>query len=483
MGIQIIIRNANQCQLEGDIKLLGKLYTKFSYKHHNAWFILQKTRTKWDGYVRYISKTGFFKIGLLGMVYEEACKLSKDVTITDKRPSLGVKPKISPTLGNLTLRPDQINTLKKILNNKVGGIPFLICSANLAVGFGKSLLFCSIHKAFQSKLNTVLLLNDSDLFNQFKTELPKLLPEETITFIQGNKVEKWTKFNVAMVQSLYKNLDTYQRQLESIQICLIDESDVIDNNTFKAVLMHLYNTSVRIGLSGTLYKGKLKKHLIPNMNIRSFIGDVADEVKLADQMKKGTSTKTIIKSITLNYPVKPSLSYEEEYRSVIIENPLAYEVVLQRINYNLKYDRLPMLIATKFIDHTDKMEAFLKKHLPYLTVKGVHHKTPNRSSVLDEFREGKIDILIATTIISRGKNIPLLQYTCNASSMDAEERTIQLVGRSVRLHHSKSKAVIDDLIFPGKYLTRHGNHRRNYYLRENLKVIKVPRKAKKPKNK
>ena len=45
--------------------------------------------------------------------------------------------------------------------------------------------------------------------------------------------------------------------------------------------------------------GKLKKHLIPNMNIRSFIGDVADEVKLADQMKKGTSTKTIIKSYIL----------------------------------------------------------------------------------------------------------------------------------------------------------------------------------------
>lgn len=38
---------------------------------------------------------------------------------------------------------------------------------------------------------------------------------------------------------------------------------------------------------------------------------------------------------------------------------------------------------------------------------------------------------------------------------------------------NKKKAYLDDLQFPGNYLKRHGNHRRMYYQKEKLKVIKV----------
>lgn len=481
--IQIIIKNSNQCQLEGEQAVLKKLFEQFRYKHHNAWHILAHTNTKWDGYVKYISNYGVFRIGLLGKVYEAAKAITDNVKIIDKRRSIGIVPELPKRLGDLTLRPEQTKALKSILNNRVAGVPFIVCCANLAVNFGKSLLFCAIHKAYKSKLKTILLLNDSDLFNQFQRELPPLLPDETITFIRGGKVDKWTNFNVAMVPSLNQNLDTYANNLASMDITLIDEADTIDNKTYKTVIEHLHQTLIRVGLSGTLYKGKLKKDQIPHMNIRCFIGDVVEEVMLVDQMKKGRSTPIVVKSIKLDYPVEQYPTYEAEYQAVVVESKQAYRAILDRIKYNLAYGRTPMLIATKFIDHTDKLEKYLTKHLPKLKVRGVHHKTQDRTKVIEAFRLGEIDILVATTIISRGKNIPLVKYTCNAASMDAEEKTIQLVGRSVRKHQSKTKAIIDDLIFPGKYLTKHGNHRKNYYLRENLHVINIPRKPKKRKNK
>lgn len=115
----------------------------------------------------------------------------------------------------------------------------------------------------------------------------------------------------------------------------------------------------------------------------------------------------------------------------------------------------------------------------------IHHKTPNRDNILNNMRNGELDILISTTIISRGKNIPTLQYIQNTASINSNERIIQILGRLVRQHDSKKKAYFDDLIFPGKYLLRHGNHRKNYFKKENLKVISIghPTGKQLPKNK
>ena len=82
-------------------------------------------------------------------------------------------------------------------------------------------------------------------------------------------------------------------------------------------------------------------------------------------------------------------------------------------------------------------------------------------------------MLIATTIISRGQNFPELKYLQNTASMDSNEKSIQILGRLARTHMNKKKAYLDDLQFPGHYLKRHGNHRKTYYQKENLKVIKV----------
>ena len=92
----------------------------------------------------------------------------------------------SQVLGDKEIREVQKEALEKIVYNKVGDTPFLICASDLAVNFGKTLVFCGLHQAFKRKLKTVLLLNSADLFKQFKKEIPELLPGEKVAFIQGS---------------------------------------------------------------------------------------------------------------------------------------------------------------------------------------------------------------------------------------------------------------------------------------------------------
>lgn len=480
--VTIEIKNGNICQLDGDRKALMKLCDLFRVKHPNAWHILmyQKGKTRWDGFIKYISDAGRFRIGLLPKVYEEATKMGQRVKIIDERAKLP-EPVIPDTLGDKTLYPRQKQALEKILFHKIGGIPFHVCAGDLAVGFGKSLLFSAIHKAYNNKLKTILLLNDSDLFNQFKREIPPMLPGIDVRFIQGAKAE-FGDFNVAMVQSISRNLKKYQWELAKIEICLIDEADIIDNKTYKGVIEHLYNTRVRVGLSGTLYMSKLKKDQVHNLNIMSFIGDKVDTVKLIDQMKAGRATPVVVKMIDTNLEDKGQINYPDEYAATITNNEEAYCESFDRALYNAKYHRFPMLIVTKFIDHCEQLYEFYQERSKSLGLKWniafVHHETKDRNRILEDFRLGKIDVLIATTIISRGKNFPALRYLQNTASMDSNEKAIQILGRLVRQSEGKDKAYLDDLMFPGHYLTRHAKHRKAYYKKEKLKVLVVPSKVK-----
>lgn len=473
--ITITIKNCNVCELSGPAKFTNRLYNIFRIKHPDAWHIQMYSRVNnWDGYVKYISDYGQFGIGLLNKVYQECIKTGQKVKIIDQRPKLGITPEVPNQLGDKLLREVQKKALEKILFNKVGDTPFIICASDLAVNFGKTLIFCGLHEAFKRKLKTVLLLNSSDLFNQFKTEIPQLLPGEDIAFIQGSKCNNWGNFNVCMVQSLSANIKKYQKFLSEVDMVLIDEADVIDNKTYKTVIQHLYNSRIRVGLSGTIYMSQLKKKLVHNMNIMSFIGDKVNEVKLAEMVKKGYSTPIVCKMIYAPFKYSGNDDYPTEYKEVITNNVKAYELSLRRTKFNLRYNRLPMLIVCKFIDHCEKLYKYYTKHLgDKYTIQYVHHNTKGRDEILRQFRNGEIDILIATTIISRGQNFPKLKYLQNTASMDSNEKSLQILGRLARTHMSKKKAYLDDLVFPGNYLKRHGNHRKNYYLKEKLKVIKI----------
>ena len=478
----IIIKNGNICELDIPLKYANKLYKEFAIRHPNAFYL--RTRVKgmanWDGTVKFISKTGQFKIGLLPEVYEACKRLGlKKIEIHDMRKPVPRIEHVQHHVGNYKLRPEQIKAVKSIVYNKVGDIPFHIGVLDYTVNAGKSLIMAALYLSFKKQLRTLLITNDSDWLQQAKMEFQSYLPHEQITFIQGKVQGHWNQFSIGMVQSLARNIRYYQSELSQIDMVLVDEADQASSKTYQSVLTHLFNARVRIGLSGTIYMSKLAKDKLKNMTLESFFGKVIAQFKLKDSIKKGYSTKTIVKSIEPKryYGNWQSIQvdYQSIYEDTILENPKALAAVYDRLKFNLSYGRIPALVVCKFVKHAENIYKFLKDKLTDYRLACVHVNTTDkqRRQIMSDFREGKIDILVSTTIIARGKNFPLLKYMLNAASMDAKEKTIQFLGRLVRTNKSKSKAYLDDLIYPGDYLRRHGYHRRKYYKEQGLKVLVI----------
>ena len=480
--VKIYIKNCNLCEMNLSAKEGLKLYEAFSIRHPSA-FYLRRQIKNWDGIVHFISKGAQFKIGLLQSVINKCEEFGFKHQVIDLRRSLDVPKKPINHIGEYKLRPEQIKAVSSILYNKIDNIPFHIGVIDYTVNAGKSLIMAALYLSFKRKLKTLLITNDSDWLNQSKDEFPKYLPGEKISFIQGSKVFNWENFSIGMIQSISRNIKRYQRELTQIDMVLVDEADLAGSKQYQSVLTHLYNTQVRIGLSGTIYMSKLCKDRLKNMNLKSFFGEVLAGFTLKESIKKGYSTNTVVKIIN----TKPwfgnweseECSYTEIYKDTITQNKTSFKVVLDRLNYNIKYGRIPALVVCKYIEHCENIYNFLKDALEEnYGIAYVHVNTPAkaRRQIMKDFREGRIDILVSTTIIARGKNFPLLRYMINAADMDSQEKNIQFLGRLVRTHKEKDKAYLDDIWYPGHYLDRHGRHRKVYYQKQNLKVIILGKK-------
>lgn len=477
---QIIIQNCNQCNLDIPLKEAQQLYKKYQIRHPNAFFLRSKIKD-WDGMVKFITKNGTFKIGLLPSVLASCRELGINPKVVDLRKPVPIVSKPVTSIGKYKLRPEQITAVSSVINNRIGGKPFHIGVLDYTVNAGKSLIMAAIYYSFKEKLKTLLITNDSDWLQQSKEEFKQYLPGEDITFVQGSNVKNWSNFSIGMVQSISRNIKKYQPELAKIDMVLVDEADLAGNKSYQQVLTHLYNTRVRIGLSGTIYMSKYAKDRLKIMNLRSFFGDTLSEFRLKDSIKKGYSTQTIVKMVPVD-PYYPSgwesgkTDYKEIYDDTITNNKYALDSVLDRLRYNMKYGRLPALVVCKFVQHCENIYKYIKDDLDSsLNIAYVHVNTKDkeRKQIMEDFRNGKIDILVSTTLIARGKNFPLLKLLINAASMDSQEKSIQFLGRLVRTHKSKSRVYLDDLQYFGDYLTRHGNHRRMYYQREKLKVIQL----------
>lgn len=479
--MKIIIRNCNVAELDIPLKYATKLYNEFAIRHPNAFYLRTRQRgmQNWDGKIKYITKTGQFKIGLLPSVYKRCIELGIKPIIVDMRQSLPKVSKVVTQIGKYKLRPEQEKAVKAILSNKLGETPFQIGVLDYTVNAGKTLIMSALYLSYKKQLKTLLITNDSDWLNQARDEFKQYLPGEDITFVQG-KVLNWNNFTIGMVQSISRNMRYYQNELAKIDMVLIDEADQGSSKQYQNVITRLFNTRVRIGLSGTIYMSKLAKDKVKNMNLRCFFGDVLAEFKLKDSIKKGYSTKTIVKTVEgkpwFGNWESDCMSYNEIYDDSITNNKIAWTMALDRLKWNLNQGRYPALVVCKHIAHCGNLYEFFKERLDNThNIAYVHVNTPTklRQQIMKDFREGKIDILVSTTIIARGKNFPKLRYLLNTASMDSQEKSIQFLGRLVRKDESKSKVYLDDLHYPGNYLSRHGNHRRKYYQDQGLKVIRL----------
>jgi superfamily II DNA or RNA helicase len=466
-----ITMNTNKCHLVGDPVLIQELRAEFKYRHPQQFYIRPHMPRGWDGYINQITDAGYLATGL----FPKLAKILKENDITYEVDDLRLLPeigKIPKKVGNDELRDYQADIVRLVVQNFEGGVYFPRGIISAATNAGKTITMVGIHKSFKNA-RTLILLRDSLLFDQFLKYLPTVFKEGEYGYLQGKRL-KWGNITVAMAQTLVNHIEEFREELERLTIVLVDECDQANNKTFTKIIKYTYNSTVRVGLSGTVFKRNLAKDRPKIQFLLSYFGNELFKITNKELMDRGVSSRVTIK-INLGNTRDSRLSdYDQVYKAGITNNEARNLKILERVKFYLDRGVSPILVVCRYHEHVENVYNLIHKHLGLKYSMGyVHVDVKGREKTIEQFREGKLNILVASLLIARGQNMPLIQSIIYAAGGDSPEIPLQVLGRGTRTSSTKNKWYFDDFYDMGEYLERHSKHRLAYYQAEQLKLINL----------
>lgn len=259
-------------------------------------------------------------------------------------------------------------------------------------------------------------------------------------------------------------------------------------DTFKDVLNHLLNARMRIGMTGTLPTDNVKAHI--------FEGEFGtDKLSVTNEelISRGISTKPYICQVPIESPKnldKKALGalpvglpksqldlmlYQEVYRQGIVHNNYRNGVIANLANkvYNSNSQGV-VLIVVKSIEHGNIIEEEINAINSDINVKYLQGQDTldRRGEVLDQVKASKVDVLIATSVIDVGVDLPNLQYLVYASGGKSPIQLLQRIGRMLRLGKHKPYIVVYDFVDrTSKYLYAQSQSREKIYDEQKFEFI------------
>jgi superfamily II DNA or RNA helicase len=268
-----------------------------------------------------------------------------------------------------------------------------------------------------------------------------------------------------IVISTWQSLKNNHSMLNMFHVVIGDECHQVKATELKKIFSKV-KAQYRIGFTGTL-----PNNITELYNIKSFLGPVLREYPSGLLAEQGFISKCNVKIIRLDYTNIEGNIYRDIKKEVFYTTKR-----LELIGDIVKKAEENILLLVSYIPEGKKLVDVLNR----LTNKEVIFLSgKDKVNLREEWRQKMIKekniALIATYgIFQQGINIPNLKYAMLASPVKSKIRTLQSVGRTLRLHENKKDgAVIYDIIDNVKFLKKHGKKRIEYYETEGFDIEEI----------
>ena len=433
----IIIRGSN-CSLVGvDDEIVSFLDSKFSYKPVGYEYSNTYISGEWDGRIHLFHKE-YFPIGFIHDVrYAIENIFHEKLLIKDFRT---VGPDIGVSYPRVPLRSYQFEALNRIS-------AYSNCSAEIATGGGKTL----IAAAFIAKINkrALVIVPSSEILYQMQNMLSEYLKIDV--GIIGDGKSNIKDVTVGTWQSLSK--DDYLDYLKTVDTLIIDECQHIGSNILKQVSKRC-PAKYRLGMSGTLFREDGC-----DLELIAATGPKVFQISYSDLIKLGYLVPA---KIDIYRVPGRSFGYYDTYSDVyddyIINNKTRNKIIANVARDLIRQGR-KILIFVSRIEHGHILKELINCDF-------VYSKHPDRREIIDNYRSGKINCLISTSLLQEGIDIPPIDALILAGPQRSLIATVQKIGRSLRPFTNKKDCIIVDFQDNAKYLIKHFERRYKYYKTE-----------------
>lgn len=219
----------------------------------------------------------------------------------------------------------------------------------------------------------------------------------------------------------------------------------------------------RFGLSGT----PMDRTDGANIRLLAAIGPIIVDIPNKFLVDRGISARTHIIFSRITAPVLPKkLPYPSAYKQGVVENPNGLALIVEWTKVFQEVG-LSTLILCEQIEHGKIIDNALWTatdgvFIPHLFIHGTED-TEVRAGALKDFGDRKLPVLIASTILDEGVDVPTIDALILAGSRKSRIKTMQRLGRGLR---GDKLICVEFANFTHQHLLEHSLHRYEDYKKE-----------------
>jgi superfamily II DNA or RNA helicase len=463
-----IIRYDNYCHIsqEEDLKLFKQLSTELSYKIEGAQYSPAYKAKRWDGLNHLLSSSGKFPPGLYEKVIEFYKQKGIVPDVIDQRPP--------NTPSNPIDIYEALKSIDKIpryyqVEAVEAALASTRCIIRLPTGAGKTLCMALLTAKLGKK--TVVYVIGKDLLYQTYKLFKSVFGEDCVGII-GDGLCEIKDINIVTIWSIGSALgkpeksdedegeeqdidlskkDLIMNMLKNSSVHLIDECQMTPCSTIQLIAKHIRQEHI-VGFSASPYRDDNAALLI-----EAVVGNVAYYKSAASLISEGFLVPVDIRFYNLpRYPKKKE-QYQTVYSDYVVSNEQRNKLIIKANRALIEQGFRPLTLF-KTIKHGHILKD-MAKDLKIGILSGVD-SSKKRQKITDDFLSRKIDGIFASTIFDQGVDIPELSGLVLASAGKSSGRTMQRIGRILRLATGKTRAVAVDFIDQAPYLYSHSQRRR-----------------------
>jgi len=339
------------------------------------------------------------------------------------------------------LRPYQRRVLRSMLSTTQGCVLAPCGSGKTTIGVA---LIAELGRS------AVVLVHTRDLADQW---LASFAAAGIDAGMVGDGEERVCQVTVATVQTLVRRIPN---GISTAGVVLVDEAHHTPASTFRQVL-EAFPARWRYGLTAT---PKRSDGLTPLLQL--CIGPTLAEVTHEELVKGGWLVVPEVRPVATG--VEPASG---DYAAVVAElvEHKGRNVQIVGMAADLAEAGRTVLVLSNRVDHCQALaDGLLAADFRAAALTG---KTPKarRASTLEAFRDGRLEVLCATSLADEGLDVPRLSAVILALPSRAEGRTVQRLGRLMRPHPGKAQPILLDLVDDHPITRAQWRERRRAYRR------------------
>jgi superfamily II DNA or RNA helicase len=469
-----------------DKKVVKSLENKYRFYTEGAFFsqayrVYKKTygRMGWDGKVSLI-KNGTFDTGLIPRVIKDLQARGITPGVTDRRFLNAIA--LMPT--TVPLRDYQYECLSTAFSNTQSNIWWPRGVLHMSTGSGKTELATAMIQ--MAVVPTIFFVHLTHLLDQAYERLQKygvlagrigsghyeinspviVTTVQSIGAILRNGVPRRSKKkDITPTPEQVKKRNEIIKLLAGMHQVFFDESHIIASkgegaNMLKGINDLLPRAYMRWGLTATPFM----RDKYSNLLLESAAGDVLYCKPSSELIEEGWLTPPEITMVDTNS--QWGLGKIREWRDIYDLGVVLNDHRNGMIASIAKDLPTPCLILCKRKVHAE----ILAKKLNIPVISG-DLKGEDRTKAIKDIRSGKLPMAVATTVFDEGVDIPEIKSIVLAGGGKSQVKSIQRIGRGLRLAENKDKVIIYDFYdLHHKMLMKHSKERLKTYEGEGFEV-------------